>query len=176
MRTNTAALLAVFAPLCLSFPADLPVVPIPVNTTTDSQTAATGPEVAIATGAVPSLAEVWTIQGARRVCTLDDSECVWTFTISTNYVYAPVPCTVKSYSDAERKVAASQNNVEGAACGPYRVSAGWSSVFGVDNGFTVLTVADLERKMAVYPAYEDKRVEEGEVVVPDLRLPVTTWE
>lgn len=106
------------------------------------------------------------------MCEPDNSECVWTFTISTNSVYAPVPCIVKIPSDPGRKVPANQNNVEGLVCGPYEVSAGWSSAFGVENGFTVLYVVDMERKMGVWPAYEDKKVEKGEVVVPDLRLPV----
>ncbi|KAK0736509.1 hypothetical protein B0T21DRAFT_367089 [Apiosordaria backusii] len=175
MHTRTTVLLSVFAPLCLSAPVDLPVVPLPANTTTQPQTP-TVSDAAVGVGASNALAELWTIQGARRVCNADNTECTWAFTISTNSVYAPVPCTITILSDPERKVPASQNNVEGVTCGPYRVSAGWSAVFGVENGFTVLPVVDMERKMVVYPAYEDKRVEKGEVVVPDLRLPVKTWE
>ncbi|KAK0654727.1 hypothetical protein QBC41DRAFT_332074 [Cercophora samala] len=171
---KTATLLALFAPLCLSHPVEIPAAPVPANATTEAQAVAV-PEAAVGSAVAP-LAEVWTIQGARRVCNSNDSECVWTFTVSTNSVYAPVPCTVKISSDTERKVPASHNNAEGVICGPYRVSAGWSSVFGVDNGFTVLPVVDMERKMSVYPSYEDKKVEKGEVVVPDLRLPVKTWE
>ncbi|KAK4198110.1 hypothetical protein QBC40DRAFT_179414 [Triangularia verruculosa] len=172
MHTTATALLSLFALPCLSRPVDDPVMSLPANTTTNPQIVGVpeGP------AGISALSEVWTIQGARRVCYANNTKCDWTFTVNTNSVYAPVPCMVTILSDAEHKVPASQNNMEGAVCGPYRVSAGWSSVFGVDNGFTVLPVTDMERKMAVYPSYEDKRVEKGEVVVPDLRLPVKTWQ
>ncbi|VBB78567.1 Putative protein of unknown function [Podospora comata] len=176
MYTKTTVLLALLAPLCLSFPVDPPAAALPVDSTTDAQPAAAPEAAPVPVVAVPNAAppieDVWTIQGARRVCEPDNLECVWTFTINTNSVYAPVPCIVKIPSDPERKVPANQNNVEGLVCGPYEVSAGWSSAFGVENGFTVLYVVDMERKMGVWPAYEDKKVEKGEVVVPDLRLPV----
>ncbi|RYP11397.1 hypothetical protein DL764_000051 [Monosporascus ibericus] len=51
--------------------------------------------------------------------------------------------------------------------GLFTVTSGWSYVFGEDEGFMVLSVADYAARTIAFPSYRDRDVEDGAVVVPD---------
>ena len=102
-------------------------------------------------------ANEWTIESFTRTCTSDNTTCDISFTIDTgsttpcSYSVNGQPATTQSYS--------------GQVCGAYTISSGWSGQFGVDNGFTTLSVTD--QTNIIYPAYTDQQLVNGVAVSPD---------
>lgn len=109
----------------------------------------------------------WTIVGMKRVCNAADTSCTWTFSIDTHLAAATACSFVVTGSPA------SQAPGNGATCGVYRVTSGWSGQFGPGNGFTTLAVVDQTKNKIVWPAYTDKELANGAVVSPDKSYPVT---
>ncbi|KAL7622438.1 hypothetical protein AAE478_007943 [Parahypoxylon ruwenzoriense] len=124
------------------------------------------PETKSAMADVPQ----WTIESMRRVCDAADTSCTWTFNVNTHLVPA-TPCTFTVKAGAKP---ASQTDTTGNTCGRYTVSSGWSDYFGVENGFTTLSVIDYPNKLIVWPAYTDKQLAGGNVVTPDLSFAPAT--
>ncbi|KAK3990712.1 hypothetical protein QBC44DRAFT_368682 [Cladorrhinum sp. PSN332] len=106
--------------------------------------------------------ELWTIHALRRICDPFDAICTWNFQIHNNIGrYAPVPCSVPVREDKEDGKSASRNHAEDFRCGPFSVSVGWSGRFGLDKGYTTLSVVDHEARLVVHPAYTDVQVVDG---------------
>ncbi|KAK8049641.1 hypothetical protein PG994_011371 [Apiospora phragmitis] len=106
----------------------------------------------------------WTIESLTRTCNADDTVCDWEFGVNTNTPGVAVQaCKVTA-----KGTPASQTDIkEPQQCGPYRVTSGWSDQFGKENAFTTFAVVDEDKKLIVYPAYQDKQLKNGEPVVPD---------
>ncbi|OJI98055.1 hypothetical protein ASPVEDRAFT_37488 [Aspergillus versicolor CBS 583.65] len=102
----------------------------------------------------------WTIESLKRECNDDDSKCTWTFGINPGS--GATDCTYEVEGSP-----ASEANGGPVNCGPYTITSGWSDQFGPEEGFTTLSVVKEETREIVWPAYTDKQVDGGEVVVPD---------
>lgn len=110
----------------------------------------------------------WVMEGMKRVCNAQDSECTWTWTIDTQASKTPCKLVVKAANGkpASRSIAGSQD------CGDFTATSGWSGQFGADCcGFTTLSVVDNKSKLITWPAYTDKEVKGGNVVSPDKSYP-----
>ncbi|KAH7014375.1 uncharacterized protein B0I36DRAFT_369338 [Microdochium trichocladiopsis] len=108
----------------------------------------------------------WTIESMKRECDAADTSCAWSFGIQNNRVAgaAAVPC---NFTVVAGEKPASQTDVAGIQCDFFTVSGGWSGQFGPDAGFTTLSIANFDTKLIAYPAYTDKELAGGQVVVPD---------
>ncbi|BCS21080.1 uncharacterized protein APUU_21512S [Aspergillus puulaauensis] len=102
----------------------------------------------------------WTIESLKRECNDDDSKCTWTFGINPGD--GATDCTYEVEGSP-----ASEADGGPVNCGAYTVTSGWSDQFGPENGFTTLSVVNQDTREIVWPAYTDKQVDGGEVVVPD---------
>ncbi|KAI1843280.1 hypothetical protein JX265_007755 [Neoarthrinium moseri] len=102
----------------------------------------------------------WTIESLKRTCDSGDTLCSWEFGINTGAV------TACSFS-VSGSPASHTDLVSAATCGDFSVTTGWSDQFGADNGFTTLAVVDNVNRLIVYPAYTDKQLVNGVVVVPN---------
>ncbi|KAI1395290.1 small secreted protein [Hypoxylon fuscum] len=134
-----------------------------------SATALAAPTPAEAKSAMAAVPE-WTIEGMKRVCNSADTSCTWSFGINTHQATV-TPCTFTVKGAGKP---ASQTDSSGSVCGSYTVTSGWSDQFGVENGFTTLSVADYTAKLIAWPAYTDKQLAGGAVVTPDLSFAPTT--
>ncbi|KAL4918338.1 hypothetical protein BDW62DRAFT_181760 [Aspergillus aurantiobrunneus] len=102
----------------------------------------------------------WTIESLQRDCNEDDTSCTWTFGINPGADTTDCTYVVEGSP-------ASQANGGPVDCGVYTITSGWSDQFGPDNGFTTLSVVNRDTRQIVWPAYTDRQVAGGEVVVPD---------
>ncbi|KAK0705535.1 hypothetical protein B0H67DRAFT_546615 [Lasiosphaeris hirsuta] len=154
--TTTAAMLSLISGLAIAtpFPRPLPAaVPMASALGLDQDAVF-----------VPQDAEQWTIEHIKRSCDGTDTTCTWSFTINTHREeLAPTPCEFIVVGG----LPASQQDVNNAWCGPYRIATGWSGQFGPENGFTTLSVIDEANRLVLFPAYTDKQLEGGHVVQPD---------
>ncbi|EME44984.1 hypothetical protein DOTSEDRAFT_43416 [Dothistroma septosporum NZE10] len=98
----------------------------------------------------------WTVQNFKRTC--GGGVCTYDYSVLQNGQATKCNYQVKG-SPATR---ASYNNVQ---CGPYVISSSWSGQFGDGNGFQTLAVVN--GKQIIYPAYTDKQLVSGQVVTPD---------
>ncbi|KAH8201964.1 hypothetical protein TruAng_003877 [Truncatella angustata] len=112
----------------------------------------------------------WTILGLKRVCDASDKSCAWSFSVDT-HLAAATACSFTIASQGGQP--ASQSPGNGASCGAYTVTSGWSGQFGPGNGFTTLSVVDYGKKKITWPAYTDKELANGAVVSPDKSYPVS---
>ncbi|KAI0205673.1 surface protein 1 [Astrocystis sublimbata] len=113
----------------------------------------------------------WTLNKLSRACDSKDASCTWTFDINTNE--EGVNATSCEYTvKAVEKAPASQSNGGPISCGAYNITSGWSDQFGADQGFTVVSVVDFEKKLIVYAGYTDIALKNDTVVDPDLSFPV----
>lgn len=110
----------------------------------------------------------WSIESMKRSCDKADTSCAWSFTVNNGAAKTPCAYTVKKTGNTP----ASQAPQNGAKCGPYTVTSGWSGQFGAGNGFTTLSVVDLGKKRIAWPAYTDKQLAGGKVVSPNQSYPV----
>ena len=101
----------------------------------------------------------WTITSFVRTCNSDNTSCDYSFSIDT-HTAAATPCSYTVTGDT-----ASRASYSGEKCGAYTISSNWSGQFGVENGFQTLAVTD--NQLIIYPAYTDKQLVNGQVVVPD---------
>ncbi|KAL3468131.1 hypothetical protein BJX64DRAFT_246919 [Aspergillus heterothallicus] len=104
----------------------------------------------------------WTLTSLKRVCNNPDTNCTWSFGITTGSNSTATDCTYVVEGNP-----ASKANGGPATCGHYIISSGWSGQFGPEDGFTTLSVIDEETRRIVWPAYTDKQLEGGQVVRPD---------
>ena len=98
----------------------------------------------------------WTMQGFKRTC--GGGVCTYDYSVLQNGKATKCNYQVKG-NPATR---ASYNNVK---CGPYTISSNWSGQFGDANGFQTLAVVN--GKQIIYPAYTDKQLVSGQTVKPD---------
>lgn len=122
--------------------------------------AAPAPVPGTAKSMMANVAE-WTIEKMTRTCNSGNTSCVWSFHIDT-HTASPTPCTFTVTGNP-----ASQSPENGAQCGPFTVTSGWSGQFGPGNGFTTLSVIDYSSKLIVWPAYTDVQLSHGALVTPD---------
>lgn len=106
----------------------------------------------------------WTIEGVKRVCNQQDTQCNWTFKINPK-IYSKTP--VNFVTKSSGSTPASRNNGAAQNFGDYTITSGWSGQFGPGNGFTTLAVVDNKNRRITWPAYTDKQVQGGNVVSPD---------
>lgn len=121
-------------------------------------------------GAKSMMADVaeWTIEQMVRTCDEADTSCEWSFNINT-HTADPTEC---KYSVTGTPASQAPNN--GAQCGDFTVTSGWSGQFGPNNGFTTLSVVDYSNKLITWPAYTDVQLANGVVVTPDQSYGPTT--
>ncbi|TPX15865.1 uncharacterized protein E0L32_000199 [Thyridium curvatum] len=112
----------------------------------------------------------WTIKSMKRSCNGNFTRCIWFFSIDTQ-AGAPVQCRLNVVGTT--KVPATQTAINGARCGGYVVSTGWSGQFGPGNGFTTLSIVDVGNKLIAWPAYADGDLVNKVTVRPDRSFPVT---
>jgi hypothetical protein len=103
----------------------------------------------------------WIIENMKRVCNNDNSSCTWTFGVNAGSGAATGCTYVVKGSPASRASGGPSN------CGDYTITSGWSGQFGEGNGFTTLSVVDNKKRQIVWPAYTDKQLQGGKVVMPD---------
>ncbi|KAG6986638.1 hypothetical protein G7Y79_00075g099100 [Physcia stellaris] len=101
----------------------------------------------------------WTIKSFVRTCNAGNTSCNYAFSIDTHSAPA-TPCAYTVTGNPASR--ASYNNVK---CGAYTISSNWSGQFGDGNGFQTLAVVN--GRTIVYPAYTDKQLVNGKVVTPD---------
>ena len=101
----------------------------------------------------------WTIKSFLRTCNTANTSCKYSFSIDTHTAPA-TPCSYTAVGNPASRV--SYNNKK---CGPYTISSNWSGQFGPNNGFQTLAVVN--GKTIVYPAYTDKQLVNGKIVTPD---------
>ncbi|KAL8812521.1 MAG: hypothetical protein Q9223_001003 [Gallowayella weberi] len=112
-------------------------------------------EVSMMAAAAPQ----WTIKSFVRTCDTANTSCNYSFNIDT-HAGATTPCTYAVTGDPAAR--ASYNNVE---CSAFTISSTWSGQFGPNNGFQTLAVVN--GRTIVYPAYTDNQLVDGRVVSPD---------
>lgn len=128
-----------------------------------ASTALAAPAVDSRAESVSAMAEApqWIIKKFTRTCNGNDSSCKVSFKIDTQLA----PATDCSYTATGNP--ASQGSIDGVVCGPYRVSSGWSGVFGPGNGFTTWSVVDTSKRLITWPSYADHELTNGKAVTPD---------
>ncbi|KAI4215219.1 MAG: hypothetical protein LQ349_009170, partial [Xanthoria aureola] len=104
-------------------------------------------------------APLWTIKSFLRTCNAPDTSCAYSFSIDT-YSSTATPCTYTVTGSLASRAA--YNSVQ---CGPFVVSSTWSGQFGPNEGFQTLAV--VQGKTIIYPAYLDRQLVSGQVVSPD---------
>lgn len=102
----------------------------------------------------------WTIKSFVRTCNAANTSCKYSYSIDTHSGAAATPCTYTVGGNPASR--ASYNNVK---CGTFTISSNWSGQFGAGNGFQTLAV--VQGRTIVYPAYTDKQLVSGKVVSPD---------
>ncbi|KAL8939949.1 MAG: hypothetical protein Q9216_003075 [Gyalolechia sp. 2 TL-2023] len=113
------------------------------------------PELSMMAASAP----LWTIKSFVRTCNDANTSCTYSYSIDTQSG-AATPCTyIVAGNPAAR---ASYNNVQ---CRSFTLSSNWSGQFGPDNGFQTLAV--VQGRTIIYPAYTDKQLVNGQVVSPD---------
>ncbi|KAI4174436.1 MAG: hypothetical protein LQ343_002373 [Gyalolechia ehrenbergii] len=134
-----------FSPILLSALAAIPSLAAPGPASSLSMMAAAAPQ--------------WTIKSFLRTCNAANTSCTYSYSIDT-HAGAATPCTYTVTGNPAAR--ASYNNVQ---CGTFTISSNWSGQFGPDNGFQTLAV--VQGRTIVYPAYTDKQLVNGQVVSPD---------
>lgn len=127
--------------------------------------AAPSPRAAAATFKTAA-APQWTITSMTRPCDQTDTKCTWSFGINRNDGSEIQTCT---FDITTGEPGASRTDLKdpGAPCGPYKVTTGWSNVFGDDAGFTTLSVVDVNARLIAWPSYTDAELANGATVQPD---------
>lgn len=100
----------------------------------------------------------WTIENFKRTCGPKGKLCTYDYGINANGQVQHCNYEVGG-SPASR---ASYNNVK---CGPYTVSSNWSGQFGEGQGFQTLAIVN--GKQIIYPAYTDNQLASMQAVKPD---------
>ncbi|KAL8884189.1 MAG: hypothetical protein Q9215_007707 [Flavoplaca cf. flavocitrina] len=101
----------------------------------------------------------WTISSFLRTCNAPDTSCTYSFSIDT-HAGAATPCTYTVGGGPASRAA--YNSIQ---CGPFFISSTWSGQFGPNEGFQTLAV--VQGRTIVYPAYLDRQLVNGRVVSPD---------
>ncbi|KAL8851012.1 MAG: hypothetical protein Q9221_004095 [Calogaya cf. arnoldii] len=101
----------------------------------------------------------WTIKSFIRTCNDANTSCNHSFSIDT-HVGAATPCSYTVTGNPASR--ASYNDIQ---CGAYTISSTWSGQFGPNEGFQTLAV--VQGRTIVYPAYTDNQLANGKVVSPD---------
>ncbi|KAK2603734.1 hypothetical protein QQS21_004110 [Conoideocrella luteorostrata] len=106
----------------------------------------------------------WIIEGVQRTCNTADTECKWTFEINP-VIFSKTP--VHFITKSSGSTPASRNIGESQNFGDYTISSGWSGQFGLDKGFTTLSVIDHKNRRIAWPAYADRQIADCQVVTPN---------
>ncbi|KAL8655509.1 MAG: hypothetical protein Q9226_003020 [Calogaya cf. arnoldii] len=134
-----------FSTLFLAALTAIPALSAPAPATAVSMMAATTPQ--------------WTIKTFIRICNHENTSCNYSFSIDT-HVGAATPCSYTVHGNPAAR--ATYNNVQ---CGACIISSTWSGQFGPNDGFQTLAV--VQGRTIVYPAYTDNQLANGKVVSPD---------
>jgi hypothetical protein len=121
---------------------------------------------------MPTISNVWTLTGFKRVCDAGDNKCSWSFGVAT---YGTTPdsgvagCKYDTFR-ADSDTGASQVSAGPVTCGAYTITSNWSDQFGAENGFTAMALKGYGK--IVFPAYTDASLNGGKVVSPDLSFEI----
>lgn len=107
----------------------------------------------------------WTLENFTRSCNDDDTKCTWTFGINTNEEGSEV---VDCEYIVEGDPASQTPGTKPQACGVFTVTSGYDAGDAPGNGFTVLSVVNYEIEKIIYAGYNDRWLENGEPVDPDM--------